>query len=150
MARYIARVHTLRSTADVFAYLSDLRNFADWDPGVVRAEQVTGDGPGPDAVYDVTVDNGGRRTTLRYTVVDWNPPTRIEVVGRSGIFTSTDAIEVTSEQAETTVTYDATLEMPFPLSLADRFLSRVFSRIGDNAAAGLERALDGTSVTWPA
>jgi dehydrogenase/reductase SDR family protein 12 len=146
MARYIARVRTPMSVDAAFAYLSDLRRFAEWDPGVVRSSQVEGDGPGSDAVYDVTVDNGGREMTLRYAVTEWNPPTRMKVVGKAGIFTSIDVIEVGADGDETVVVYDATLKIPFPLSLGDPILGRVFRRIGDKAAAGLEHALDGTLV----
>ena len=32
-----------------------LSNFAEWDPGVVKVEQIEGDGAGPDAVFDVAV-----------------------------------------------------------------------------------------------
>ncbi len=147
MARYVARVRTPKSPDQVFPYMADLRNFAEWDPGVVRSEQVTGDGPGPDAVYDVTVKNGGREMTLRYRVTDYDPPRRIEVVGKTRLLTSTDVVEVTPADDGSLVVYDAKLDLPFPLSLADPLLAKAFQKIGDKAAAGLEKALDGSLVS---
>ena len=44
------------------------------------------------------------------------------------------------------VTYDATLELRGPLALLDPLLGIVFDRIGDKAAAGLIRVLDGAAV----
>lgn len=144
MARYVARVRTPMSVDEAFAYLADLRHLAEWDPGVIRSVQVEGDGAGAESVYDVTVDTGGREMTLRYDVTEWEPPSRMVVVGKSGIFTSIDMIEVTSDDDGTVVVYDASLRMPFPLSAGDPLLTRVFSDIGDAAAAGLERMLGGT------
>ena len=70
MARYVTTVRTTRSPEDAFAYVADLRNFAEWDPGVVAAEQVEGQGIGSDAAYEVTVKNPGRDITLRYRTVE--------------------------------------------------------------------------------
>ena len=34
MARYMTRVRTDMAPSEAFAYMADLRNFAEWDPGV--------------------------------------------------------------------------------------------------------------------
>lgn len=147
MARYIATVRTSKPADETFDFLSDLRNFTDWDPGVVRSEQVEGDGPGPDAAYDVTVKNAGRELTLRYRVTEWDPPRRMKTVAKGGLFTDISIVEVSTDGDETIAVYDATLKMPFPLSLADPLLRPIFNRIGDKAAGGLERALAGRLVS---
>ena len=147
MARYIARVRTDIAPEAVFAYLADLRNFAEWDPGVASSEQVRGDGPGPDAAYDVTVSNGGRDMSLRYEVVEYDAPRRVKVLARTALFRSIDEIEVVATGDGSLAVYDALLKMPFPLSLGDRLLARRFNEIGDRAATGLEAALEGTLVS---
>lgn len=146
MAHYVARIRTPMSPEDVFAYMADVRTFSEWDPGVVRSVQVAGDGPGPDAAYDVTVRAAGRELTLRYEVVEFDAPRRVKVVGKGFVFTSVDVIEVIVEEGGTTMVYDATVTMPFPLSLGDSLLSRSFQTIGDKAAAGMEKALGGSMV----
>lgn len=147
MAHFILRVKTPMSPEAAFAYMSDLRNFEEWDPGVVASKQVLGEEPGADAAYDVTVKNAGRTSTLRYEVTDFEPPNRLRVVGKTGVLTAIDVVDVAPDEDGSIVTYDATLVLPFPLSLGDRLLDKAFQKIGARAAEGLERALDGTLVT---
>jgi carbon monoxide dehydrogenase subunit G len=146
MAQYVTTIRTARPADQAFSYLADLRNFADWDPGVTRAEQVTGDGPGPDAAFDLEVRAAGRPQMLRYQTVTYHPPREIIVRARTGLFTSLDRIMVGSEQGATIVTYDAKLKLNGVLSVGDALLRRTFRRIGEAAAAGLRDALDGTFV----
>ena len=42
MARYVTTVRTMQTPAEVFAYMADLRNFAQWDPGISKVIQVKG------------------------------------------------------------------------------------------------------------
>lgn len=146
MARYITKVRTDRPADEVFPYLADLRNFAEWDPGVRRVAQVEGDGAGPDAVFDVTVAGVGRDLTLRYRTVEYAPPRSLLVLAESTLFTSEDRITVEAEDGGCVVTYDADLRLNGVLRLADPGLRLVFGRIGDRAAAGLRQALDGQPV----
>ena len=55
MARYVTTVRSAKTPREAFAYMADLRNFAEWDPGVKTVKQVEGSGGGKDAVFDVTV-----------------------------------------------------------------------------------------------
>lgn len=147
MARYIARVKTDMPVDEAFAYMSDLRNFEEWDPGITRSIQVAGEGPSLDAAYDLTVEIAGRESTMRYEVTDLEVPNRIRVVGKASLLTSIDVIDVVATDDGTVVTYDATLVLPFPLSLGDRLLDKAFQRIGDRGARGMERRLGGTLVS---
>lgn len=142
MARYVTSLRTARSPDDAFAYLADLRNFADWDPSVSRAELVTGTEPGPDAEYDVGVEVGPRTLTLRYRTEVHDPPRRVRVRAESRLLTSIDTINVTPVGAGCEITYDAVLHLPSGLSLLDSLLERAFRRTGDKAAAGLRRVFD--------
>ncbi len=147
MARYVTRVQTPRSPEEAFAYLADLRNFAEWDPGVKRVAQVDGHGAGPDAVFDVTVAGPGRDLTLRYVTVEYDAPHTLLVIAKGRLLTSEDRITVSTLDGATVVTYDADLRLHGLLRLADPALKLVFGRIGDRAAAGLQQALDGTAVS---
>jgi carbon monoxide dehydrogenase subunit G len=147
MARYVTTVRTPRSPEDAFAYVADLCNFAEWDPGVVAAEQVEGRGIGLGAVYDVTVKNPGRDITLRYRTVEIDVPRTIRVVAKSWMFTSDDRITVEPDGAGSLVTYDAELRLNGLLRFGDLGLRIAFGRIGDRAAAGLRTALDGEAAS---
>ena len=144
MARYLVRVRSTKSRAEAFAYMANLANFAQWDLGVIRVEQSEGEGPGPNAVYDVTVK--GLRTPLRYCTTRFEPPNSIVACAKSRFLTSLDTITVESDGAESIVTYDAELTLNGPLGLADPILRVTFGRIGDRAAAGLIRVLDGERI----
>lgn len=149
MAQYRCRIRTAQSVPDAFAYMSDVRNFQEWDPGVVAVEQIAGDGPGAEAMYDVLTANGGRELLFRYAVTAFDSPVSYTIVGKKTPLTSTDmiAVEPDSDGPDpdgSVVTYAAELTMPFPLSLADGWLQGRFDEIGDAAAEGLASALDGT------
>jgi hypothetical protein len=144
MARYVMSVRTPMAPADAFAYLSDLSNFDEWDPGVSRAEQVSGDGPGEGAIFEL--DASG--TTLRYEVEAFDPPRMVRAVARSTFITSVDTITVEPDEGTpgSIVTYDADLTLNGLLRLGDPFLKLAFGRIGDRAAKGLTEQLDGQRI----
>ena len=146
MAQYVTRVGTERAVMDVFAYMADLRHFVDWDPGVRRVTQVEGEGGGTSAVFDVTL-SGGRGTTLRYRTVEHTPPTSLVVRAENALLVSTDRISVVADGAGAIVTYDAELRLKGLMRIGSLGLSLVFRRIGDRAAAGLRRVLDGVAVS---
>lgn len=142
MARYVTTVRTARTPQEVFAYLADLRNFAEWDPGVKAVSQVQGSGGGPDSVFDVTVAGLVGDLTLRYVTEDYNAPRNLLLVARSAVFTSIDRITVEPDGTGSVVTYDADLRLNGVLRVGDLGLRLVFGYIGDRAAAGLRRVLD--------
>ena len=141
MARYVTTVRTAKTPKEVFSYMADLRNFAEWDPGVTAVRQVKGSGGGPDSVFDVTVAAPVRDLTLRYVTEEYDAPRNLLVVARSIVFTSIDRITVEPDGTGSVVTYDADLRLNGVLRLGDLGLRLVFGQIGDRAAAGLRRAL---------
>ena len=143
MAQYTTTVRTPRPPAEAFAYMADLRNFEEWDPGVRSAVQVHGDGAGPHAEYDVTVDAPGGGLTLRYRTIEFHAPRTVTVKASSRMFTSLDRIDVTPDGDGSLVRYDAELALNGPLRMFDMFLKGPFRKIGDRANRGLIRALDG-------
>ena len=140
MARYVTTVRTAKTPREAFAYMADLRNFAEWDP-VKAVRQVEGSGGGPDSVFDVTVASPGRDLTLRYVTKEYDAPRNLLVVARSLVFTSIDRITVEPHDSGSVVTYDADLRLNGVLRVGDLGLRLMFGQIGDRAAAGLRRAL---------
>jgi len=143
MARYVMRVRTDLPPAEAFAYMSDLRNFAEWDPGVGSAEQVKGDGPGLSTAYDL--DASG--SMLRYVVEEYEPPAKVVATASNRFITSVDLITVEPDGAGSIVTYDADLTLNGLLKLGDPLLGVAFKRIGDKAAAGLVEKLQGVRLS---
>ena len=141
MARYVTTVRSAKTPREAFAYMADLRNFAEWDPGVKAVRQVEGSGGGPDAVFDVTVVAPGPDLTLRYVTEEHDAPHNLLVVARSSVFTSIDRITVEPDGTGSVITYDADLSLNGVLRVGDLGLRLVFGQIGDRAAAGLRRVL---------
>ena len=146
MARFSTTVRTDMAPAEAFAFMADLRNFEDWDPGVQRATQVEGQGGGPDASFDVVVDAPGKGLTLRYVTTEYDAPRHVVVRAESRMFTSLDRIDVEPDGAGSLVTYDAELRLNGPLGVFDLVLRPFFDRIGGRADDGLQRALAGEKV----
>lgn len=147
MAHYSTTITSPLTPDAAFDFMADLRNFADWDPGVRRVTQISGQGGGDGATFDVVVAGpGGRDMTLRYVTTRYQPSSTIQAEARSRLFTSIDRIDVVPDAAGSLVTYDADLRLNGPLALFDPALKLLFKRIGDRAAAGLATALDGRRV----
>lgn len=142
MAHYSTTVHTQMPATDAFTRMADMRNYAEWDPGIKEIDQVEGEGGGPDAAYDVTLTG----MTLRYVTKRHEPQSTVLLVAESTLLTSEDTITVTPDGKGCRVTYDAVLKLAGPLKLADPLLGLAFNRIGDRAAEGLKDYLDGSFV----
>ena len=145
MTRYSTSVATPLPAAEAFAYMSDVTHFVEWDPGVQQAVRVTGDGTSVGTAYDLTV-RAGSTTVMRYEVTEYQAPRRILLVARNRFLTSVDEVRVEPAKSGSIVTYDAKLTLNGLLGLLDPLLGIVFRRIGDRAAAGLRRVLQGTQV----
>ncbi len=141
MANYVTTVESPLSQPAAFSYMSDLRNFERWDPGVRSATQVVGVGGGPESSFDVSVASVGPDLTLRYVTIRFEPDQVVVVEAKSRMFTSTDQISIRSDPAGSVVTYEAGLRLNGPLAVFDPILRLVFKRIGDRAAAGLKSAI---------
>lgn len=141
MAKYTVSVESSKSVEEAFAYMADLRNFANWDPGVLTVTQVAGDGGGPESSFDVAVKSVGGGTVLRYETVEYDEPGNLLVEARNSKFTSIDRITIVAKDEGSIVTYAAELLLNGCLSPLNPLLGLVFNRIGDRAAAGLRRVL---------
>lgn len=141
MSHYATTVSTSLSPAEAFAFMSDVRHFAEWDPGVSRSVRVAGDGAAGSA-YELTVAPGG--AVMRYEVTACEAPRRLRMVAKTRFLTSVDEIRVEPAGTGARVTYDAVLTLNGVLGVMDPLLGIAFKRIGDRAAAGLKRALTRT------
>jgi hypothetical protein len=69
-----------RAPAKVFTYLADARNDPAWCPKVLSVLQISGDGPGPGARYEVLHKPIPFRAArqMAHSCLDWETPRRIE------------------------------------------------------------------------
>jgi len=138
MARYTTSVSTRLSPADAFAFMADVRRFAEWDPGVSKAVRVQGEGATGSA-YELTLSPGA--TVMRYEVTACEAPRMLRMIARTRLLTSVDEVRVVPSGTGAVVTYDAVLTLNGLLGVMNPLLQLAFNRLGDRAARGLERAL---------
>jgi hypothetical protein len=142
MARYVTTINSSKSPEEAFAYMADLRNFAEWDKGVIKVEQISGSGAGLGTIFDVTVKGVGKSTsTLRYTTTEYDAPRNVLVKGVNTLFTSIDRVTITPTPTGCDVIYDATLTANWVIAPMNLILSKVFNKIGDTATRGLRKVL---------
>ncbi len=142
MAHYVATVKSPWSQEKAFDYIADFRNVEQWDPGVSSSAMKGAEEPGTEASYLVKVATG----PLMYRTLEFDRPGRTVLEATSSVFRSYDVIDVVADGEGSKITYDATLELSGFMRLADPLLSLVFGRVGDKAAAGMAKALDGEIV----
>jgi len=141
MARYKATVDTPHHPDEAFAYLSDFSTTAEWDPGVLEAERL-GDAPVAEgSEFQLVADFLRRKTTLTYSIVEYDPPNAVTFRGENSSVVSLDRITFERSDGGTRITYDADLALKGPFRIADPLLALAFKRVGDRALAGMRKTL---------
>jgi carbon monoxide dehydrogenase subunit G len=142
MATKLHRMITVPGAPDeVFAYIADFANAAEWDPGIVSAER-TDHGPiGVGSGFELVARFAGRELTTSYLVTEYDEPNGIVFVGGTSNFTSTDTITVTQAVDGVQIGYDAVFELHGLLRFAEPLLKGRFAKLADDAVAGLKEVL---------
>ncbi|MDA0353858.1 MAG: SRPBCC family protein [Chloroflexi bacterium] len=141
MPQYTTTVQSVWPVERAFVYMADLRNFERWDPGVKAARQASGNGPGPDSTFDVTVGGVLRDIVLRYEMLEYQPPHRVVVRARNRALESLDAIDVRPTEAGSEIVYSAALDFRGVYRPLNPLLALVFKRIVERAARGLQEVV---------
>ncbi len=142
MAHYVTTVPSSKTPEEAFAYMSDIRNFAQWDKGIKKIDQVIGDGAGVGSAYDITVKGvGGKDSIFRYITLECDSPTNVLVKGKNWMFTSVDRVTITPTATGCDVTYDAVLTANLVVWPMNIWLGRIFDKVGAVATRGLKKVL---------
>jgi len=141
MASYKATLETQIPAQDVFAYLSDFSNTEEWDPGTVQAARVDHGPIGMGSEFRLVAAFLGRKSTIGYRVIEYDPPRTVSFRGENSTVVSLDRIAVASAGGGSRVMYDAKLTLKGLLKPADPLLGLVFKRLGDRALAGMRATL---------
>jgi hypothetical protein len=127
---------------DAFAFLADFANAPVWDPGTAASERID-DGPvGVGARYRLGVRMRGRVVPMEYRIVAHEPDTRVVLEGQGSGVRARDEISFATTPAGTRVDYVAEIHLTGLFRLLEPFLGSAFAKIGHDARAGMQRALD--------
>ena len=131
------------SAEEAFAYVADFRNLSEWDPGVSTSKMIEGSEPGVGTAY--AVKTGG--AFLVYETLEHDEPNKTVLQAITSLLRSYDVLTFIDTDDGCDVTYDAKLDLRGLAALGNPMLGLVFNRIGDKAAAGLAKALNGAITT---
>ena len=142
MAHYVTTVPSSKTPEEAFAYMSDVRNFTQWDRGIKKIDQVVGDGAGVGSSYDITVKGfGGTDSVFRYVTLECDSPTNVLVKGKNWMFSSVDRVTITPTATGCDVTYDAVLTANLVVWPMNIWLGTVFDKVGAVETRGLTKVL---------
>lgn len=123
--------------SEVFAYLSDLRNVADWMTGVVSAEQTSEGEMGLGSTALVIRELMGQRFEAPLTVTEFDPPRRVAIGSEvSGVKASVELELLPDGDDETEVQF----AMEIRGSMLTMFMEPMIANAaGSDIDASLER-----------
>lgn len=147
MIRLIRSVDVPRPGGEIFAYLSDFTTTKEWDPGTVDATRLD-DGPvRVRSRFDVVARFRGKESTLRYVLTELDAGERVVLRGENQRLVSVDTIEVVPSGAGASrVTYVAEFTFKGLARLAEPFLRRAMTQLGEDAIRGMRDRLGGAIV----
>ncbi len=125
----------------VFGYLSDFTTTTEWDPGTVTTVRRHGNG-GIGTTYLNTSTFLGRTTQLTYIVREFNPGKRIRLRGENKTVIAVDTLTFRPVASGTEVTYAAEFTFKGPSRIVAPLLKPAFERLGNEAEAGMRKALN--------
>jgi dehydrogenase/reductase SDR family protein 12 len=150
VATYETILTIRRTVEETFAFVSDFRNAAKWDPRTYSAEKTTDGSIGVGTRFMLT---GGMMPesvvkrlhlpesivgmSLPYDVVAFDAPNEFTLKGESRMLRWCDHLEFTAVGDNTSLRYFAELEMKRFNAPGEALLHRMFQRIGDGATADL-------------
>ena len=141
MTRLHEQIETALPLETSFDFVADFANADRWDPGVARSVRLD-EGPlrlGSQFALDIRM--GQRIAPMTYHVAALERPHRVVLVGAGSGVDAVDEIVFEPTASGTRIRYTADIRLRGLLRFAQPFLSGVFTRIGQNAAAGMRRTL---------
>jgi len=123
--------------------VADFANAMHWDPGVATSERIDAGPVGVGARYRLGVRLGGRVASMEYRITVFEPSRRVVLAGAGSGVSAIDEIRFSPSGTGTRIDYTADIRLGGLLRLAQPFLGGQFARIGREALAGMQQALDG-------
>ena len=123
--------------ATVFAYLADLGNLAEWQMGVVSAEQTSEGEIGVGATARVVRELIGQRIEAPLTVTQYDPPNRLGIGSEVSGVKATGALELSPAGSDAT---DLRFAMEIRGSMLTSFMEPMIARAAEgDIEASLQR-----------
>ena len=136
------QIEVARPAPEAFRYVAEFEHAAEWDPGVAESKKLT-DGPvRVGSEFDVVVLFRGKPQRYRYRVTELDDGRRIVLAGDGDKATSVDTITVAPSVAGARIDYTAEIKLKGLRRIVEPLLKPTLAKTGEDALAGLKRALD--------
>jgi len=145
MIRLRETVEVARPIDDVFSYVSNFGNAAQWDPGVAESRKASRGPIGVGSAFELRVRFGPRSIPMAYAIREFERPRRVLLEGKSDSVHALDDIAFAATPRGTRITYTADISLLGALSVVEPLLKGALDRVGKKAVAGLQSALSGGS-----
>jgi len=127
---------------EVFRYVSDFRNIAEWDPGVTESIKENAGPVNVGTRYRLKLRYGILPIAMKYTVKEYDINHKVVLEGRGEAFQATDTLLFFPHDRGTRIEYRADLVFSGLGARVAPLFKGVLRRIGKNAVNGLKQALD--------
>jgi carbon monoxide dehydrogenase subunit G len=149
MTRLHEQIVTPLGIDAAFAFVADFANSMLWDPGVTSSEQIDTGPVGLGARYRLGIRMAGRVAPMEYRISSFEAPRRVVLTGTGSGVCAVDEIRFEPSGTGTKIDYTADIRLGGLLRLAQPFLGGAFAKIGRDALAGMQRALDERAAAAP-
>ncbi len=140
MIRLRETIDVPRPVDEVFGYVSNFGNAAQWDPGVAESTKASPGRVGVGTVFDLRVKFGPRAIPMVYVIRAHEPPRRVLLEGTGDSVHALDDIEFAATPAGTRITYAADISLRGLVGVVEPWLKGALDRVGKNAVRGLQAA----------
>ena len=142
MTRLTEHVTTALGRDVAFRHVSDFSRQAEWDPNTVSSRRIDQGELGVGARFALDVKMGRGAVPMEYRITEFEPPSKVVLVGEGSGVWSRDVITFTEVPEGTRVDYVADIELSGLLGLVQPLLGRTLAAVGRGAAAGMKSELD--------
>ena len=125
MIRLRETIEVARPIDEVFAYVSNFGNAAQWDPGVAESRKA-GAGPiGVGTAFKLRVRFGPRSIPMEYAIREFDRPRRVLLEGKSDSVHALDDIGFVATPRGTRITYTADISLLGAFGIVEPLLKGV-------------------------
>jgi hypothetical protein len=132
-----------RPQEESFEYAADFSHIEDWDPGVASSRKIGDGSVGVGTQYALDVKFGNTVIPMIYEITDYEPASRVVLVGRGEKIAAVDEIRFTTADNMTVIDYTADLTFYNFIKYLLPFMGGSLKKVGVKALDGLVMALDG-------
>lgn len=142
MPRYNDDVRSSLSQAELFDYMADFTNAAEWDPGTVSAKRLDKGTIGVGAMFELIVEFAGRESPFTYRITGYEPPEKLVVEAETDAVHLVDTMTCSAPGDGSVLNYDARMTLKGWRVVSAPLVVVLFQRLCEKGKQGLERELN--------